>query len=150
MSDLRELYQEVILDHGRRPRNFGSLENATRSAVGNNPLCGDRITIHVAVDGDTVRDIRFEGQGCAISMASASLMTEALKGRSEAEARELFSRFHDLLCTDGSTPDDVERLEKLAVFSGVREFPMRVKCATLAWHTLSAALDRSSGETTTE
>lgn len=150
MSDLRELYQEVILDHGRRPRNFGSLEGANRGAVGNNPLCGDRITVHVVVDGDTLRDIRFEGHGCAISMASASLMTEALKGRGEAEARELFNRFHDLLCVDGSSPDDVERLEKLAVFSGVREFPMRVKCATLAWHTLSAALDRSSGETTTE
>jgi nitrogen fixation NifU-like protein len=146
MSDLRELYQEVILDHNRRPRNFGELPAANRRAEGHNPLCGDQITLFLDVAAGTIRDLAFQGSGCAISTASASLMTEALKGRTVEEARTLFRGFHELVTTGapaageaaGSTPD----LGKLAVFSGVREYPMRVKCATLAWHTLKAALDQ--------
>jgi nitrogen fixation NifU-like protein len=142
MADLRELYQEVILDHTRRPRNFGKLAAASAKADGYNPLCGDRITVYVAVDGDRVRDVRFEGSGCSISTASASLMTEALRGKTLAEARALFERFHHLLTApDAPADSEAAALGKLAVMSGVREFPVRVKCATLAWHTLRAALD---------
>jgi nitrogen fixation NifU-like protein len=142
MADLRELYQEVILDHTRRPRNFGKLAVASAKADGYNPLCGDRITVYVAVDGDRVRDVRFEGSGCSISTASASLMTEALRGKTLAEARALFERFHHLLTApDAPADSEAAALGKLAVMSGVREFPVRVKCATLAWHTLRAALD---------
>ena len=151
MSDLRELYQEMILDHGRSPRNFGPLSGANRSATGNNPLCGDRIALHLCVEDGVVTDASFEGVGCAISVASASLMTEMLKGKSEVEVQELFSRFHNLVARDGTSPgDDTEGLEKLTVFSGVREFPMRVKCATLAWHTMNAALGQRGEEVTTE
>jgi nitrogen fixation NifU-like protein len=146
MSDLRDLYQEVILDHNRRPRNFGSLPEANRRAEGNNPLCGDRITVYLDVEGDRIQDVSFEGAGCAISTASASLMTEALKGRSIQEARSLFHGFHELV-TKGAEGED---LGKLAVFTGVREYPMRVKCATLAWHTLMAALDAKDQPVTTE
>lgn len=146
MSDLRELYQETILDHGRRPRNFHKLEHPTHEADGDNPLCGDKIHLYVEVDGDLVRDISFEGAGCAISTASASLMTEALKGKKIADAMALFHRLHATVTgTDGD--DDVE-LGKLAVFEGVREYPLRVKCATLAWHTLKTALERDGTATT--
>ena len=146
MSDLRDLYQEVILDHNRRPRNFGPLAAANRRAEGHNPLCGDRVTVYLEVEGGRIRDVSFEGAGCAISTASASLMTEALKGLSLEEARTLFHGFHELV-TKG---DEGEDLGKLAVFTGVREYPMRVKCATLAWHTLMAALDAKDQPVTTE
>jgi nitrogen fixation NifU-like protein len=147
MSDLRDLYQDVILDHGRKPRNFGELPMANRRVEGANPLCGDKTTIFLQVEDGVVRDARFVGAGCSISMASASMMTEAVKGRTVEEAEALFTRFHDLITvgpgavkgeTDGSAP---QGLGKLAVFSGVCEYPARVKCAALAWHTLKAALD---------
>ena len=146
MSDLRDLYQEVILDHNRRPRNFGPLPEANHQAEGNNPLCGDRITVYLDLEGDRIRNISFQGAGCAISTASASLMTEALKGHSVEEARSLFHGFHEMV-TKG---DEGEDLGKLAVFTGVREYPMRVKCATLAWHTLMAALDQKDQPVSTE
>jgi nitrogen fixation NifU-like protein len=149
MADLRELYQEVILDHTRRPRNFGKLDAASAKADGYNPLCGDRITVYVAVDGDRVRDVRFEGSGCSISTASASLMTEAMRGKTLAEADALFERFHRLLTApDASADSEAALLGKLAVMGGVREFPVRVKCATLAWHTLRAALDGRAAAST--
>lgn len=141
MSDLQDLYQEVILDHGKAPRNFGALDQATNSAEGYNPLCGDKIHVHVAMDGDRVSDIRFEGTGCAISVASASLLTESVKGKSREEALAGFERFKDMVAGESDDPDFPEGMEKVAVFSGVREFPMRVKCATLAWHTLKAAME---------
>ena len=139
MSDLRELYQELILDHGRRPRNFGPLPGATHDAIGHNPLCGDKITVHVRMDGDVVGGISFEGQGCAISQASASLLTEAVKGRTLGDVMSLFRKVTALVTgrdRDVDREDNVE-LGKLAVFEGVRQYPMRVKCATLAWHTLA-------------
>jgi nitrogen fixation NifU-like protein len=148
MSDLRDLYQEVILDHNRQPRNFGPLPEANRTAEGLNPLCGDHVKVFLKLAGDRVQGITFEGAGCAISTASASLMTEALAGKTIAEARALFNQFHELL-TVGEAGDP-ETLGKLAVFSGVREFPMRVKCATLAWHTLKAALEGADRTTTTD
>ena len=141
MSDLTDLYQEVILDHNRRPRNYGTLADANREARGHNPLCGDRLTIwaNVADDG-VIRDIKFEGSGCAISKASASIMTDAVKGHRVDEAMMLFDRFHDMVMTPLDRDVDREALGKLGVFAGVREFPVRVKCASLAWHTLKAAL----------
>jgi nitrogen fixation NifU-like protein len=148
MSDLRELYQDVILDHTRRPRNFGPLPGAVGRAEGYNPLCGDRMTVYVELEGDRVRDVRFEGSGCSISTASASLMTEAVKGKSVGETRALFERFHDLLTAEAAAAP--EGLGKLAVMGGVRAFPMRVKCATLAWHTLRAALEGGNESVTTE
>ena len=148
MSDLRDLYQEVILDHNRHPRNFGKLEDANRLAEGYNPLCGDRVSVFLHIEGDRIQGISFQGSGCAISTASASLMTEALKGRSVEEARKLFHGFHDLLTTDAA--GDAEQLGKLAVFTGVREFPIRVKCATLAWHAVQAALDQQDHPVSTE
>lgn len=138
MSDLRDLYQEVILDHGKRPRNFRRPEGANHSADGHNPLCGDRLTVYVAVEDGVIVDVGFQGTGCAISTASASMMTEALHGRTVEEAEAMFGRFHDLLT--GEAGADPEGVGKLAVFEGVREFPVRVKCATLPWHTLRAAL----------
>jgi len=145
MNDLRDLYQEVILDHNRRPRNFGELVGATHEADGHNPLCGDRLHVSVALDGDRVADVRFEGSGCAISTASASLMTESVKGKTVEEARRLFADFHELLTGDPSEVAEASaELGKLAVFEGVREFPVRVKCATLSWHTLKSALDGDS------
>jgi nitrogen fixation NifU-like protein len=140
MSDLRELYQEVILDHGRRPRNFGKLEGATHQARGDNPLCGDRLEVYLVMDGDVVRDVKFEGQGCAISTASASLMTEALKGRTREQAMELFRGVHGTCTGNEEEAADID-LGKLAVFEGVREYPLRVKCATLAWHTMKNAVE---------
>jgi nitrogen fixation NifU-like protein len=140
MSDLNDLYQEVILDHNKRPRNFRTLDGASHHAEGYNPLCGDRLSLYVQVENDRITDIGFQGSGCAISKASASLMTDALKGRSVAEAQALFERFHRMVTT---SPDDaVEDLGKLCVLAGVREFPVRVKCASLAWHTLKAALEQ--------
>ena len=143
MSELSDLYQEVILDHNRKPRNFGSLEEPVRRAEGFNPLCGDRVTVYLDLEGDRVRDIRFEGSGCAISTASASVMTETVKGKSMSEVDDLFRRFLDLV--RGTTPGGAE-LGKLRVFSGVCEFPVRVKCASLAWHTLQAALKNEPGQ----
>jgi nitrogen fixation protein NifU and related proteins len=139
MSELSELYQEVILDHNRRPRNFGTLEGASHRAEGHNPLCGDRLRLFLRVDDGVIGDVRFEGTGCAISKASASLMTDAIKGRGVDEAGRLFERFHRMVTTPPG--EDVEDLGKLCVLAGVREFPVRVKCASLAWHTLKAALD---------
>ncbi|CAG0949216.1 Zinc-dependent sulfurtransferase SufU [Myxococcaceae bacterium] len=139
MSDLRELYQTTILDHYKKPRNFGPLPGAERHAEGHNPLCGDRVTVHVRLEGDVVADVRFEGSGCAISTASASMMTEAVKGRTRADAERLFERFHHLI-TDPDGTAQGDDLGKLEVFSGVREYPTRIKCATLVWHALHSAL----------
>jgi nitrogen fixation NifU-like protein len=150
MSDLRDLYQEVILDHNRRPRNYRHMEDADRVCEGFNPLCGDRLTLFVDLDGDTIRDVTFEGTGCAISRASASLMTDALKGKSLAEAEALFERFHRLVTSPTDQAIDMTGLGKLAVFSGVREYPTRVKCATLSWHTLRAALTGEAARVSTE
>jgi len=139
MSDLTDLYQEVVLDHGKRPRNYGPLEGATHRAEGLNPLCGDRITVFAKLEDGALREARFEGSGCAISKASASVMTGAVKGKTPAEIDALFDRFHRLV-TEGPAPGDEEALGKLAVFSGVHDYPTRVKCASLAWHALRAAL----------
>jgi nitrogen fixation protein NifU and related proteins len=138
MADLTDLYQELILDHNRRPRNFHTLADASHTAEGYNPLCGDRLTLYLKVEGGVVRDAAFEGAGCAISKASASLMTDAVKGKSVAEAQALFDRFHRMVTTPPEQP--VEDLGKLSALAGVREFPVRVKCASLAWHTLKAAM----------
>jgi nitrogen fixation NifU-like protein len=148
MSDLRELYQELILDHTKRPRNFGPLAGANRKAEGFNPLCGDRVSVSLELDGETVRDVHFEGTGCAISTASASLMTEALKGRTVDEAEALFEDVHELLT--GNESSRGEGLGKLVVLGGVRAYPMRVKCATLAWHTFHSALHDQGVPVTTE
>lgn len=151
MSELDDLYQEIILDHYKRPRNFGALAAANCEAEGYNPLCGDRVKISVRVEDDRVVDLSFEGTGCAISTASASLLTEALKGRTVAEAAELFQRFRHLLTADRELPaGESEELGKLVALAGVRDYPMRVKCATLAWHTLRAALERREKVVTTE
>jgi nitrogen fixation NifU-like protein len=147
MSELRELYQATILDHNKSPRNFRVPEGATRHADGHNPLCGDKISVYVAIDDHTLRDVGFQGSGCAISTASASLMTVAVKGKPIADALRLFDQFHALLTTGGEAS---EALGKLAVFAGVREFPMRVKCATLAWHTLRNALEGKQEAAKTE
>lgn len=146
--DLKDLYRDVILDHNRQPRNFGRLEPADAHAEGYNPLCGDRLTISLRLDGDRVADVRFEGKGCAISTASASLMTEAIKGMDVAAVGRLFDRVHALLTQqdEGHAAD----LGKLAALSGVREYPSRVKCASLCWHTLNAALDRATAPVSTE
>jgi nitrogen fixation NifU-like protein len=150
MADLRDLYQEVILDHHKKPRNFHKLEHANRQADGYNPLCGDKLSVFIQIENGIVKDIGFVGAGCAISTASASMMTESLKGKTEAEARAVFDRFHQLV-TDHSEPKpDPATMGKLAVFSGVREYPVRVKCATLAWHTMRAALDGSKETVATE
>jgi len=138
MSELSDLYQEVILDHNRRPRNFRVIDPASATQEGYNPLCGDRLTLYVTLDGSRISDVAFQGSGCAISKASASLMTEMLKGKTVDEARALFDRFHAMITSDPSTP--VDDIGKLAVLAGVREFPTRVKCASLAWHTMKAAV----------
>ena len=150
MDELRELYQSVILDHNKKPRNFQRPAGANREAHGHNPLCGDRLDVFADVEDGVLRDVGFEGSGCAISKASASLMTEAVKGRKIAEVDQLFEGFHRLLTTSAQQPVDVSELGKLGVFAGVREFPMRVKCATLAWHTLRAALAGGASATTEE
>lgn len=146
MNDLRELYQETIFDHYRQPRNFGRLQAANRRAEGYNPLCGDKVTLYLQVEDGVIKDASFEGTGCAISTASASLMTESLKGKREEEALHLMDKFHSIV-TGTATADD---LGKLAVLAGVREFPQRVKCATLAWHTMQAALANVEEPVTTE
>ena len=138
MSELNDLYQEVILDHNRRPHNFRVIDNASAKQEGYNPLCGDRLTLFLTLDGDIIRDAAFQGSGCAISKASASLMTDAVKGKTVAEARALFEQFHDMITSDPGTP--TADLGKLSVFSGVRDYPTRVKCASLAWHTMKAAV----------
>jgi len=140
--DLKELYRDVILDHNKRPRNFGQLEPADSRADGHNPLCGDRLTVFLRMSGDRVEDIRFEGKGCAISTASASMMTEAIKGKDKADIGALFGKIHSLLTQQNAVADS--SLGKLAALSGVREYPVRVKCASLCWHTLNAALERSA------
>ena len=150
MSDLSDLYQEVILDHNRRPRNYGPLATANHMARGHNPLCGDRLTLYVQQDGDRLTNIAFEGSGCAISKASASLMTDAVKGQTVDAALELFSKVHAMLTMPLDQPVDEEAVGKLAVLSGVREFPVRVKCASLAWHTLKQALQGSPDPARTE
>lgn len=146
--DLKDLYRDVIIDHNRRPRNFGRLEQPDAHAEGFNPLCGDRLELYIALDGDRIRDLRFEGKGCAISVASASLMTETLKGRTRAEAQRYFDEVHGLLTRSEFTP--TLELGKLAALSGVREFPVRVKCASLCWHTLNAALANRPQPVSTE
>jgi len=151
MDDLRDLYQEIILDHNRNPRNFRPMEDATHRIEGYNPLCGDRYTIYVKIEDDIVRDISFQGSGCAISKASASVMSSMIKGKTRGEAEELFERFHEMVTgAEEVQPEDLESLGKLGVFAGVREYPMRVKCATLAWHTMHSALDGTSDTVSTE
>src|SRR5271154_6316813 len=140
MSDLRDLYQDVILEHSKTPRNYREMPAANRKAEGFNPLCGDRFTVYVTVEGDVIRDISFQGSGCAISKASASMMTQALKGKTREDAEKFFDRFHRLVTGRPAAEGNQGELGKLTVFGGVSEFPMRVKCATLAWHTLLAAL----------
>jgi nitrogen fixation protein NifU and related proteins len=150
MSELRELYQQIILDHNKAPRNFGRLANANRDSEGYNPLCGDHLHVFIDLDGSTIRQISFEGSGCAISRASASLMTAALKGKTVDEAEAVFADFHQMLLAATDAPVDRDRLGKLAALAGVREFPMRVKCATLPWHTARAALAGHGPQVTTE
>lgn len=148
MSDLRELYQEQILEHSKTPRNFRELQNANHKAEGFNPLCGDHFTVYLDLEGDKIHDVTFQGSGCAISKASASMMTQSLKGKSREEAAKIFEQFHQLVT--GQANGDRESLGKLAVFAGVSEFPVRVKCATLAWHTLQAALEGKQEKISTE
>jgi nitrogen fixation NifU-like protein len=143
MSELNDLYQEVILDHNRRPRNFRVIDPASAKQEGYNPLCGDRLTLYLTLDGDVVKDAAFQGSGCAISKASASLMTEQVKGKTIGQVRELFDRFHAMITSSPETPAD--DLGKLSVLAGVREFPTRVKCASLAWHTMKAAVAHDRG-----
>ena len=150
MSDLRELYQELIIDHSKRPRNFRVLEAAERKSEGYNPLCGDKVTVFVELEHDRVKNVSFQGSGCAISTASASVMTESVKGKTLAEAEALFEVFHNLVTGKPPAMGKTPELGKLAVFSGVSEFPARVKCAALAWHTLHAALQGASDPVSTE
>jgi nitrogen fixation NifU-like protein len=148
-DELRDLYQDVIIEHSKRPRNFRSLGDAAHKADGYNPLCGDTVTVYLTLDGDVVKDVSFQGHGCAISTASASVMTEILKGKTRAQVEELFRTFHELVT--GKAPDaDPDRLGKLAVFAGVSEFPVRVKCATLCWHTARAAMEGREEPVSTE
>src|SRR6185503_12218081 len=149
MSELSELYQQVILDHNKKPRNFRKLESATHTAEGHNPLCGDQLTVYLDLKGDEVKDIAFEGSGCAISKAAASMMTQAVKGKSKEQAEELFHEFHSMVTGELDEETEENKLGNLKIFAGVRDFPVRVKCATLPWHTMHAALnkqDRASTE----
>ena len=148
MSELSELYQQVILDHNKKPRNFRKLEAATHTAEGFNPLCGDHLTVYLDLQDDEVKDISFEGSGCAISKAAASMMTQAIKGKSRAEAESLFDQFHQMVTVEDESLEAESRLGNLRIFSGVREFPVRVKCATLPWHTLHAALNNEKAVST--
>jgi nitrogen fixation NifU-like protein len=150
MDELRELYQEMILDHHKMPRNYHSLPEANHQAHGYNPLCGDKVAVYVVLEDDVIKDISFVGAGCAISTASSSIMTEAIKGKTIAEAKELFAKFHELVTSEPDGEIDADELGKLAIFGGVREFPVRVKCATLAWHVLQAALEDKDETVTTE
>ena len=149
MFDLKDLYQEVIVDHNRSPRNFGELDPPRKALEGFNPLCGDRLTLYLNLEGDQISDIKFSGSGCAISIASASLMTEGVKGKSLQEAETVFAGFHGLL-TDADAEIDLNRMGKLAVLAGVREYPSRVKCATLCWHTLHALMAGDDAPVSTE
>ncbi len=149
MADLRELYQQIILDHNRAPRNFKLLEDANREAAGDNPLCGDKIRVYLRVEDGVIQDVGFQGSGCAISKASTSLMTAAVKGRTTDEAEDLFQRFHAMV-TGPENEVNRQALGKLAAFGGVRQFPARVKCASLPWHTLRAALEKSRATVSTE
>lgn len=142
MSELSELYQQVILDHNKKPRNFHKLENANYSAEGNNPLCGDQLTVYLNLDNDQVKEVGFEGSGCAISKASASMMTQAVKGKTKEEAESLFKEFHSMVTGELDEETEDNSLGNLKIFAGVREFPVRVKCASLPWHTLHAALNK--------
>jgi nitrogen fixation NifU-like protein len=148
--ELKELYQQVILDHNKSPRNFRKMDNASSTAEGYNPLCGDHIDVYVLVEDDIVKDVSFKGEGCAISKASASVMTSMLKGKTKEEAEKLFNKFHDLVTGKLGNDLDTDELGKLAVFAGVQEFPVRVKCASLAWHTMMNALKGKQEKTTTE
>lgn len=148
MSELSELYQQVILDHNKKPRNFHKLENANRRAEGFNPLCGDHLNVYLHVADDQVTDISFEGSGCAISKASASMMTQAVKGKTKAEVEALFTEFHRMAMGELDEENEPNQLGKLKIFAGVREFPARVKCATLSWHTMHAALEGQESATT--
>ena len=150
MADLTELYQQVIIEHNRSPRNFKKLSAPNRRAEGDNPLCGDKITLEVQLDGDVITDIGFQGSGCAISQASASLMTSAVQGKTALEAEALFRRVHGMLTSATTAPVDPASVGKLAALAGVRQFPMRVKCASLSWHTLHAALQAAAQPVTTE
>ncbi len=150
MSELKTLYQDIILDHNKSPRNFKKLENANRHAEGYNPLCGDHYNIYLRVENDIIQEVSFEGAGCAISKASASVMSSLLKGKTKAEAEELIHVFHKLVTGDADPMEELDRLGKLAAFAGVSEFPARVKCASLAWHTLRAALENKNDVISTE
>ncbi|HTU34874.1 MAG TPA: SUF system NifU family Fe-S cluster assembly protein [Candidatus Acidoferrum sp.] len=158
MSDLRDLYQELILEHSKAPRNFRALPDASLHAEGYNPLCGDHFTVYLQMDGDSIRDVAFQGSGCAISKASASMMTQTVKGKTKPEAEELFHRFHEMVTNQpgagggnsANSASKEDKLGKLAVFAGVRDYPVRVKCATLAWHTLHAALEGAQQPVSTE
>lgn len=149
MTSSRALYEQVILEHNKKPKNFRAMEDASHHAEGHNPLCGDNFTIFLKMDGDKIDDVSFQGAGCAISKSSASIMTTLLKGKSRSEAEALFKRFHSMITSDPETPLDEEDLGRMAVFGGVREFPVRIKCATLAWYTALAALDEKN-EVSTE
>ncbi len=149
-AELRELYQQVILDHNKSPRNFRKLENANHTAEGYNPLCGDKINLYLIIEDDVVKDVGFQGSGCAISKASASLMSSIVKGMKKQEAEKLFEKFHDLVTGKLTNEEEIEELGKLAVFAGVRDFPARVKCASLAWHTLISALQDGKKVVSTE
>jgi nitrogen fixation NifU-like protein len=144
MSELSELYQQVILDHNKKPRNFRKLETANHSAEGFNPLCGDQLTVYLNLEDDLVKEVGFEGSGCAISKAAASMMTQAVKGKSKEQAEHLFQEFHSMVMGELNTETEENSLGNLKIFAGVREFPVRVKCATLAWHTLLAALNKEA------
>ncbi|HEX6047064.1 MAG TPA: SUF system NifU family Fe-S cluster assembly protein [Pyrinomonadaceae bacterium] len=148
MSELSELYQQVILDHNKKPRNFRKLENASRSADGYNPLCGDQLTVYVNMADDSVQEIAFEGSGCAISKAAASMMTQAVKGKTREQIEELFKEFHSMVTGELDEENDENHLGNLTIFAGVREFPVRVKCATLPWHTMHAALNNQEHAST--
>ena len=148
-SELRDLYQQVILDHNKSPRNFRKIDNATKTKEGYNPLCGDRINIYLILEDNVVKDISFQGSGCAISKASASLMSSIIKGKTIKEAEELFNKFHNLITGKLNDDVDLDELGKLAVFAGVREFPVRVKCASLAWHTMMSAVKEDENKTVT-
>ena len=151
MFDIKDLYQEVIIDHNRSPRNFGKLEDATQVAEGYNPLCGDKLNLYLKTEDDVITDVRFDGSGCAISVASASLMTDSLKGMTTEEAEQLFQNFHNLIMEEQNPDnDEMQKLGKLAALAGVKEYPARVKCATLCWHTLHSAMQGDTCAATTE
>ncbi len=150
MGDKRALYEQVILDHNKAPRNYGPMDHPDKSAEGYNALCGDHFTVHLKLDDDRIGDVRFEGAGCAISKSSASVMTTLVKGKTESEAKEMFEKFHAMITSDHDAPLDEGALGKLMVFGGVREYPVRIKCATLAWHTMLAALQGENEAVSTE